>query len=270
MKHNVHILVTVTNPTQLVASTLTLETVRVGFPNAKITIYNNGNDPIIADGLRHRSKIKQLRVEHNPVPMHHAKWIKGVIDGQKDGPIIILDPDMIFYSSCEDIPYSSLLRGYFIPAIWNEFAGCISYERFHTSFLMVQDVAKLRMRVKMFHPFVLQPSAEYCPLDPYMPAVSVVRGRKAFHDTCSTLYNIVGGVPFTEAERSRYAHINSASFYDVMSSRVEDKESFRLQHERANALDFEFFREWWKAEDRYYEEMHKKAMALLNEEEKTP
>lgn len=260
--HTLHILVTVPQWPLLNNCTLFFDTIRTGFPNANIFVHDNANTANVGKELRRRCKEVDACYGKMTARQHHADWIRHIVHIGK-GPLIIVDPDTIWFENCEDILPITLLRGYFVPCIWNEWAGCISYERFHTSFLMVQDAEKLRERIGMFYPL----NQPYRPLDPFRPCVGVVRGQRMFWDTCSTLYNMFGGLKLPDEFRRKYAHVNSASFREEMLQCVENKEAFEEQHRRAEEKDYEWFKEWYKAEDRYYELMHQKAMRLLEGQE---
>jgi hypothetical protein len=74
---------------------------------------------------------------------------------------------------------------------------------------------------------------------------------------------MIGGMPFDETYRKRYAHVNSASFYDEMLKRTENKEAFELQHQMAREQNYGWFSEWYQAEDNYYMMMHQRALAVI-------
>lgn len=72
---------------------------------------------------------------------------------------------------------------------------------------------------------------DYAPLNPFKPIVSYVSGRPMFWDSCSVLYNMVGGSHFTDEQLGYYDHINSSSFVDIMSANMENGMSFKAYHE---------------------------------------
>lgn len=261
--HNIYILITVLNPIQLINCTLVFDTIRKGFPLSKVVVTDNSNSEEVSDYIRRRCKDTESYFEEVPTRLHHADWIERVVKYQK-GPAIILDGDVIFFDDCEDFQYYNPLKGYYIPIIFNEWSRCISYPRLHTSFLMIQDCQALHEGLKAMYPPAYYELPQYSPLRPFHPTVVYYHGQPQFYDTCSVLFNMTGGESFCEDERRRYAHINSASFYDEMLKRTANKEAFKIQHEHARNKDFGWFTEWYKAEDAYYSEMNKKASEIIS------
>jgi len=241
---------------------------RKGFPTSDVTIYNNFNEPEDTLEIQRLSKDTECNYVTLSKRWHHAKWIQEMVK-TNDESITILDSDMIFFDDLEPLEPEAMLNGYYIPIIWNEFAQCISYERLHTSFLLIQNCHQLRRMINADYPLRLHRTSDYNPLDPFMPDVGVCRGKKMFWDSTSKLFNLFGGNAFTPELRSLYAHVNSVGFYDVMHDRVENKDAFHLQHQKANEGDLEWFREWYKAEDTYYQMMNAKAQKMLSEGQQT-
>ena len=261
--HNIAVLVTVPHDNQIVENTLTLETLRVGFPNASVHVYSNNNTAKANNVIDKLCQEHDYRVRHyHDKRMHHAKWIRNMVEINV-GELTILDPDIIFYADCEDFDFPTSIAGRFVPVIWNEFAGAISYERLHTSFLMIKNCIELRQRIVSAYPFATSDTGQYSPVDPFMPSVKFHQGFPMFWDTCSMLFHMVGGSCFTEHHLKRYSHVNCCAFQEVMEERVEDKEAFKLQHQKAREKDFEWFKDFWMAEEKYYAAMHQKAQQLV-------
>lgn len=211
---------------------LVLDTIRVGFPTAKVIVYDNANDDITSHDLFERVRTAKATMVTYVTRQHHALWIGNMVNEHK-GRLVILDGDVMFWKSCEEFEFSTLLAGYYVPTMYNEFSQCISFERLHTSFLWISDTTALLDQVVRTYPLSYQPFGEYCPLDPFTPSVKFVRGQPMFWDSTSVLYNIVGGTAFDSDVLECYDHVNSATFYDVMYERMEQKEMFALLHKMA-------------------------------------
>ena len=129
---SVRILVTVPKPEHFEACTLCFDTLRVGFPTANIRVTANPIGALEWSGaclgaLYDKVEAAGAQLERPLHPIHHAKWIKEEVD-RATGPLVLLDADTIFWKSCEDWDFGpeTLLAGYYVPRIWNDFARCIS------------------------------------------------------------------------------------------------------------------------------------------------
>lgn len=260
-------LVTVPSDEQLVENTLFFDTIRVGFPNAEIKVSVNGDNSEETKNIVSK-RCDDIHAEYDELSYqyHHGAWIHHeVVQASNRGSegLVIVDPDTIWFDDCQGFDFPTLIAGRFVPVMWNEFAMAISYERLHTSFLWVRSCRELMDAIDTSYPPAKMPSGEYCPVNPFMPRVMFHQGFPMFWDSCSTLFNMVGGSIFTENELDRYAHVNSTAFHDIMMERVEDKEALANQHQQAHERNFDYFRQFWKAEDMYYGKQHIKAIELV-------
>lgn len=262
----VNILVTVPKPELFDACTLCFDTIRVGFPKA--TIYADINADLCAPGMADKAFFKachqNIFTTKLSSPVHHAEWIRRVLMNHKadNGPCIILDADTIFWKSCEDWFFDAPLAGYFVPTMWNDFAQCVSFERLHTSFLWVSDINAVFNHLRSVYPPAHEETGAYCPFDPFMPRVQFVRGQPFFWDSCAGLYNMIGGARFGAKHLECYDHLNSASFYDVMYQRLNNKKSFELIHKtlvKTPAL----LKGMWPSVAAYYAEKHHEARQFI-------
>lgn len=246
-------------------NTLVFDTLRKGFPSSNIEVWDNYNNE---DEKVHLIELCEKGGYHHNVSFkrwHHADWIEMIVNTHDD-EVVILDPDIIFYDNCQEFDFPTLIAGRFVPTIWNEWFGAISYERLHTSFLQIRDCKELRKQLGEVYPPMLHPVYnDYTPLNPYRPAVNFYQGYPMAWDTCATIFHMVGGSCFTPNELSRYSHVNSSAFQEEMLERVKDKDSFRLQHHKAREKDYEWFRDFYKAEDKYYMEMNALAKGMVQQ-----
>lgn len=243
----VKILVTVTDPARIAAQTMTLDTVRTGFPNSSIEVTinepMNGNEEVI--------EILKKKIDHvegerrwasnmtDGGRIHHAHWIRrAVMDEVECGgrPIVILDPDVIFWKSCEDWEFSdeTMLAGYHVPRCWNDFAKCVSVSRIHTSFMWFKRLSALRALIQETYPYSHSATGHYSPCCPFMPAVRFDNGKPLFWDSCANLYQMLplrAVKNFDDSHKACFDHLNSASFYDVMAERMPDPSGFKFAHD---------------------------------------
>jgi hypothetical protein len=260
----VKILVTVNDFSHFDACTLCFETLRVGWPTADIYIFINGAQyqREILDKLEYFHREDKGRIfwhVEQPV-VHLADWIRTQVNLEYPGPLVIADPDIVYWKSCEDweFPESVLLAGYYHPRMWNDFAKCVSTQRIHTSMMVFPDTNKLATAVLNTYPLSRMKHGEYCPCDPFMGRVMFDEGKPTFWDCCAVLYAMLckqsdSVFHFGHEYLECFDHLNSASFYDCMFDRLEGetKEGFKFAH-----------REWvknptpglWPLVDAYYKQ----------------
>ena len=242
-------LVTVTDPRFERNATLSLDTLRVGFPTWEIEIWFNSVGLIPESGAKRCDK---LGATYRWFSGHHADWIRDRITGNV-GTLFVVDPDIVFHKNVEGFTFDQLLAGHYVPCMWNEYAQCPSLDRLHTEFLVVKDCQRLLVEVK--NKYQLDGCYSLC--DPFMPKIVFYKGQPVCYDTCCNLFQMVGGRRFTESELSCYSHVNSSSFVKEMSERMENGEGFRKYHEAVADGSFDITGNW-KLIDEYYERMSRK------------
>jgi hypothetical protein len=252
-------LITIPSPEAFNNCTLILKSLKIGFPNAKLHVYlNKINQQECQGNVIHM--LQEGMVFHLlQFPIHHADWIQSMID-ETDGELIIVDPDVTFWKEFK-MPTYDMLAGHFVPIMWNEWAQCISQPRLHTELLCIKDCQVLLGAIVEKYPMAVK-SPQYAPLNPFLPSVKFSMGRPIFYDTCSVLYNMLGGTNFTEEQFECYDHVNSSSFVKLMSENMEHGEEFKQHHERISRMP-ELLKGFWRQVEQYYQNMHNKAVTLL-------
>lgn len=251
---NVAILVTIPDNTSNELCTLCFDTLRVGFPTAKITVYDNNNST--ENNAYIREKCNRVGAEYVFfwTKVHHAAWIKGTIENT-EGKLCIIDADTLWWSNVEGFDFPTTLAGYYQPYRYCEFAQSSAVQRLHTHFMWIKDCKALRESA------VYNYQHEYSPCDPYMPAVVYSNGKPIFYDTCAVLYHMIGGSSFDEKHLDCYDHINSASLYNTLVARIHGKDDLKAIHEMAKT-DPSKLKGLYKVVRQYENQMHKLAQAL--------
>lgn len=268
MKPDVHILVSVPDEAHFASCTACFDTLRTGFPTAEVFVYINYlGDLETRRSAAHKAVGVGAHVEMLSGCMHHAEWIRMVFDGHHtDNPLVILDADTLFWECCEAWDFGEkLLAGYWVPQIWNDFAQCVSAPRLHTSFLWFNQVSSLHRHLQQAYPQAHGASGEYCPCDPFMPAVKFIGGLPFFWDSCANLYDMVGpalSAAFGSKHKRCYEHLNSASFFAVMLDRLENKAGFQRLHRDLVHTPGKL-RGLWENADAYYEQKRLEAVATF-------
>lgn len=221
----VHVLVTADDPDFMRASTLFTETVRVGFPNAHLTVYDNAS---AVKGWYGRLKTVNDDLVVLDRRVHHADWIRDIVDTATEKTVII-DPDTMFWRDCEWFHFP-VWAGYHIPAMWNEWAGCPSCARVHTSFLWIESPEKLRIGLRNAYPLANARKSDYRGFDPFHPTVVFSDGMPVFYDTCANLYQAIGADHFGAEHLACYDHVNSVGFRDEFLPLMENWVEFDKLH----------------------------------------
>lgn len=250
----VAILITIPEGTSRELNTLCFDTLRTGFPTADITVYSNGNCPE-NDGYI-QEKCRKISAQFNIIvnKIHHADWIKQVIESTK-GPLCIIDPDTIWWSSVEYFDFPSFIAGFLQPYRYSEFSQSVALERLHTHFLWIKDCQELVKTIKY------PEQHEYSPCNPYMPVVVYNKGRPVFWDTCTVLYQMIGGSPFQEEHLNCYDHVNSTALCNTLMARIHGKDVLKCIHETAKTNPA-MLKGLWKVVQKYEQKMNEMANNL--------
>lgn len=227
----VKVLVAVTDMAHFEACTLCFETLRVGWPTAMIEVYVNGG-AFYGDV---EAKLFGQKLEAGPMSLEATKpilqgdWVRAQVEHKYPGPLVIADPDIVYWKSCEDweFPAESLLAGYYNPRMWNDYSKCISVARIHTSMMAFPDTENLRRVTESIYPYAFEPVGEYCQSDPFLSRVMFEDGKPVFWDGSANLYQMLLSrdrrllYHFGEKEKSCFDHLNSPSSYAVMCERLD-------------------------------------------------
>src|SRR5574339_119665 len=88
--------------------TLTLETIRTGFPSCNVEIYLNSSlfqVDAIGDIVK-RCEANKLGFAPMSTPIHHAEWIHHMLKKHRyEETLVIVDPDVIFWKEWDFARY---------------------------------------------------------------------------------------------------------------------------------------------------------------------
>jgi hypothetical protein len=232
-------------------ATMAFDTIRVGFPTARIKVYGNDLTLAMSEQVYDRFEaIQGLTEWHSLYPkVTHADWIKGQVMSSDVETLWVVDGDSIFWKSCEEFKFEHPLAGFSLPAMWNEFAGCPSVQRAHTSHLTVRPLELRAAIAKADEAFLKYPV--YAEADYFSPRIVFANRQPHFYDSLAGLSHAVPWTPYSEAEMDCYDHVNSASFYKVMYERLAEREKFAALHETARTNP-QALRGWWRTMNKYY------------------
>jgi hypothetical protein len=205
----VFILCTIRKNAPYQTSTLTFDSIRTGFPDADVHVDVQGDHNF-------NSYLSSLDadVKFRSEQMVHGDWIRNLVMSEED-PFVIADPDLVFFSR---FPYEQYLEdalaGDYVPAFKCPVAKCKTEPRFHTSLLCIHPLLlrceiskwKSKIGVTQFTPHI----------DLFKAVVIPTANGTRFYDTCSLLFNSIGGKQFCSDTLLTYSHIHAGTWSDIV------------------------------------------------------
>lgn len=228
-------------------TSLIFKTIRVGFPNAEITIIDNASVFGVDTTRKLSESIGATFIPLSTARGHHN--ILADIIYSADVPTAIVDPDIIFWERADES--KGILEGRLIPNFFDPSSGCHTYERLHTSFLKFKP--ELR-------DIILGIFADKCNWQPFIPIMLEVDGWWRRWDTMSGLYASIMHLtkPFSEDDLNKYDHLFYGSHIDWVSKKLGKWEGFFVAlHEAARTGDLAALKGAWKLQDAFFKEFGK-------------
>lgn len=245
----VEILCTCRKPELLPMTLLVFDTLRIGFPTARVIVHGNALPDYAEKAVREACE-KNVCEFSNGSPTIHNEWLAGLCEGATES-FIVSDTDCIYYESVEGWKFDTALAGARIPEWDDEFSGAITRSRLHTSLLFI-DPVKLRAAVKEYESkyadTVFTPKVNL-----FYPLCLPLNGKRYFHDTASLLYHAIGGTAFTDIQMDALFHFNFGTIPDVVLPRLSNGEEMANARE-AVLKNPELGRGMWRAQREYYEQ----------------
>lgn len=127
-------------PESLWGNTLTLKSIRTGFPNADVEVWDNDSD-FGVEGIREAAFAAGAEFVSMDKRIEHWQWLDKMVRGTR-GELVIVDPDVVFWGTfdCPLLP-GKLMAGRLIL----ENGGYLAKTppRLHTSLLFIPDAQAL-------------------------------------------------------------------------------------------------------------------------------
>lgn len=208
----IHILATCRKLPMLRSSTLVFDTIRVGFPDEQIHVTVNTD---IADAKREIvQSCEKVKATYEHACTVHHKWIRDTLERSRS-PLWICDTDMVFFNKFDASSLlGSALAGTFTPRFMDPFSKCMTMERLHTCLLYMHP----RMIQHRITSWQLQvPETKFTPkVDLIDPLVIPTLHGNTFFDTCSLLYQAIGGQSFNDKQLASFAHLHCGTWADMI------------------------------------------------------
>jgi hypothetical protein len=239
-------------PELLYGTTLVFKTLRVGFPNAEIDVIDNNSIPEVRERLRDLARENNCgftQIESHHVAIGHHDYLERLVFSKMEGACAFVDPDIIFWENCEEFEFDGLMGGRLIPMFQEDFGGCLTMPRLHTSFLLINEIELLRERLGSIR-------AEYFDFQPFTPYMFKVDTGWWRADTGASLYAALKDEVycFSDKELNAYDHIFCGSHTDWMLGSIsqEDRRDFEQIHRYAKD-DYRLLRGIWRRQEKYFQ-----------------
>jgi hypothetical protein len=242
----VNILTYCPSQSEFYGNSLIFKTLRVGFPNAKIFVYDN------ASPIELSIKIKKLAWENDcyftrfekEIPHYHY-FEHFIVNNNTNEPIIFLDPDICFWESCENWKFNSLLAGRLIPEFCDDWTGCITHARIHTSFLWIPNTSKLVEEINSVDKFKHQTSGLY-----FSEFMYFIRDKWFRFDTMAMTYSLFKKqIDCFDGEKlNSYDHL----FFGTHLNRVKNKLPQLIRPHEQVKINYKSIKGIWRKQEEYF------------------
>lgn len=234
------------NPELFGATKLVFDTIRIGFPTAKIVVPCNNLGTNHWLDIKHRCEKVGAQCRNLPDFSHMEFIASTLLTGE---PFWFCDTDIFFWDNMERLAFSTALAGRRIPKFQDPYTRCETQTRLHTSLMYVNP----EMARKEVSGYLDGFPAE----TPYNPLVSMVRpffhrtpeGRDVFYDCCAMLSYHVSTMDFNEDILNCYDHLNCGTFSDILEKRGFDG---MVERQRGMCKNPELARGLWRKQEEWY------------------
>lgn len=253
MTENVHVLVSCRTLELQRASLAFLDTIRIGFPDAKISVMGNRLPVEIWAKLEYGCELIGAKLSAAYCRKTHPSWIESLID-QSSEPFWICDTDIVFHGNVERFSneLNAGVTGRHTPRFVCPFTKSKTHERLHTSLMRIDPLVieeKLKTwrsdKIESFQFTRAFNDVIYGHL--VAQSASVTNGEVYFHDTTSQLYHAIGGQSFTPDLLDQFTHANCGTYSDLV-----DPSGGFTQRNLAIFDNPDSARGAWRAQDEWY------------------
>jgi hypothetical protein len=236
------------HPSDLYGTLLTFDTLKIGFPHARLLVFDNASHQDARPRIRERvtdlgGKYTQIDVEQ-----YHSALIRRLIwaAAKPNRPVVFLDPDLVFWEQFRIPKRDYLLAGRLIPQFYDEYANTLTLPRLHTSLLLVPDPRAFVARVQQ-----LERSAVGLDL---VRTVTIVRdGVFTRYDTLASFY---AACPhechaFGDEQLNTYDHLFCGTHLSVVAPHLNDDGMLTRVHTAAQT-NVPALKGIWKQQDEFF------------------
>ena len=198
----------------LYGSTLTFETLRVGFPDAEVTVVENASHPDLRPPIHAAARAAGCEILQLEEQQHHWALIEGLVLGETQ-PTVLLDPDIVMWEKASDWDFGDkLMIGRHLPEFADPYTDTLTLPRLHTSHLWFPDPVELKARIAAIQQRRFEAGSLF---QPRMAPPGWWRW-----DTAAALYHALGeaAASFSEAQLDAYDHLFCGSHLDLVAPKM--------------------------------------------------
>ena len=148
----VHVLTFCSHPVFAYGSLLVFDTLRIGFPTARVEVVDNGSHADMVPRIRAAAESVGASFEARSRIHYADHWRDNLFSREwpdSGAPVVFVDPDCVFWSNCESWDFGdALLAGRLIPEI-PAGPGRVDMRRLHPSHLWVPSITRFRAEFAM-------------------------------------------------------------------------------------------------------------------------
>ena len=275
---------------ELQPSTLVFKTLRVGFPSAEVRVFDVGSMPEAAAEIQKAAEgcgatyhqlaaVKPAASEigsasyksfHALIHLRNLLFSAAVARVtpparlQRDpsyqlvkdlrGRVVLLQPDLCFWKSCEDWRFDAVIAGRVLPMHRSLAHDCIVLPHLHPSFLWIEDIEALgRECAQRFG--ANDRHGVFDPLVAVLPHAFRMNDTWFRADVAANLYSVIQDrtAGFGERELSSYDHLFAGTYFDAVAGggSVAAIEQLRGLQESARR-DHRQLRGAWRRQDEMF------------------
>lgn len=227
---------------------LVFQSIRVGFPTAKVIVTGNALPEFALGPVIEACTTSGCQFENGPETIHH-RYIDDLLETETE-PFVLSDTDIVYYSKVEDWEFNTALAGYRIPEFDDEFMGAITRSRLHTSFLFVDPALFSKQWAEYEAGFADTPFRTIA--GPCNPLCVSLNGRRYFSDTMSIAYHAIGGTEFTAEQKDSFFHFHFGCLEDMVLPKLINREQVKSSREKV-LHNPELGKGEWRAQYEHYE-----------------
>lgn len=245
------------HPVLAYGTLLVFKSLRVGFPTARIEVFDNASHPEVRGQIADAARLVGATF-HPMTRRHYTDYYRWLLAEQTDfDSLVIVDPDIVFWSSIEDWHFGdALLAGRLIPNLVGKIPRCLvtrCLARLHPSLLWVPDMAKLR------HEMDRKAQGDFAGESLFTQRVQYVEGTPFVWDTLAGLYQAFPDRchAFTAAELDCYDHLFYGAHFPIIAAGYNGGfDVIREAHQAVATGNIDALRGIWRKQQAYFDREH--------------
>jgi hypothetical protein len=221
---------------------LVFKTIRTGFPEASIFVTDNGSIHDVSRKIE--DECHKIGAHFTAKPRGDFSRFYADIIENETGPVFIVDPDVVFWSSVEGWQTDAVIAGRLIPNLHR--GGVTSVSRLHPSLLFIPSMERLRAEMAARYVNKMNFIGQYS---------AFIDGQKLFFDTLAPVYQMMPELcaSFGVSELDCYDHLFYGSHFPVIGPGLDDGGMTSKHHTAAAVGDLASLKGIWRDQQTDFE-----------------